>query len=145
MDDPKKSRKLARCWLTRATSTLQKAVESENTTLAQLQSMVENFHQRCSTLDEAQRALELTLEEDELDAHVEEAEAYIAEKNAVLYKALDKMESMSGRSRIDSDNASIHSGGDGGGAHAHEGPIWLHSAPQSPQQSSWLQSSSLQS
>ena len=77
MDEAKKIRKLARFWLTKHTTTLQQAIDTSSTTVTELSALVEEFNRKVSRLEDAQRALEVLIEDDDLDAHVDETEKYL--------------------------------------------------------------------
>ena len=106
MDEAKKIRKLARYWLTKHTTTLQQAIDTSSTTVTELSALVEEFNRKVSRLEDAQRALEVLIEDDDLDAHVDEAEKYLYEKNKVKYKAVEMIELASNQTNSD-DNGSI--------------------------------------
>ena len=107
MEEAKKVRKLARYWLTRHVTTLQSALDTTTTTATELRALVEEYNKKVSRLEDAQGALELFISDEDLDAHVEEAEQYLSEKNRIKYAALEKLESLHEQSN---DNISNHSG-----------------------------------
>ena len=108
MEEARKARKLARYWLTRHTTTLQSALNTDTTTATELRALIEEFNKKVSKLDDAQGALEVLISEEELEEHVEEAEQYLSEKNRIKYRALEKIESLFGQGT--DDDTSIASG-----------------------------------
>ena len=107
MEEAKKARKLARFWLTKHTTTLQSALDTTTTTATELRALTDEFNKKVSRLDDAQRTLEVLIPDEELEAHVEEAEQYLSERNKVKYLAIDKIESFSDQGA--DDNSSIAS------------------------------------
>ena len=111
MEEAKKARKLARFWLTKHTTTLQSALDTTTTTATELRALTDEFNKKVSRLDDAQRTLEVLIPDEELEAHVEEAEQYLSERNKVKYLTIDKIESLSDQGA--DDNSSIRSAASG--------------------------------
>ena len=81
MEEARKARKLARYWLTRHTTKLQSALNTDTTTATELRALIEEFNKKVSKLEDTQGALEVLISEEEPEAHNEEAEHYLSRKN----------------------------------------------------------------
>ena len=93
IDEARKNRKVARHWLTRHTNTLEAAL-GRDISAVELTRLVEDYNRRADHLEECERALELYIDETQIEAHIDEEATYIEGKNRIKDRALVKLDEL---------------------------------------------------
>ena len=93
IDEARKNRKVARHWLTRHTNTLEAAL-GRDISAVELTRLVEDYNRRADHLEECERALELYIDETQIEAHIDEEATYIEGKNRIKDRAVVKLDEL---------------------------------------------------
>ena len=83
----KRSRTAARGWLSRAAAKLQEAVESKEVDICLVKNLMTDFDKRLASWDDAQKQVELEIEEESLDMDQQEASEFRDQMMATRYRA----------------------------------------------------------
>ena len=83
----KRSRTAARGWLSRAAAKLQEAVESKEVDIFMVKNLIADFDKRLASWDDAQKQVELEIEEESLDMDQQEASEFRDQMMVTRYRA----------------------------------------------------------